>query len=423
MELTTMKGEEKWMVDNPGSPILFNSEEYEENPKRRRGRRRKMKAIVAKPKRHRRRKAGRKATRKVGRKATKRSKRRGKRPFTFLKAYRKRRRGFHPFKTPKGTTFFMGPKAKYEENAWKGQSKRHRRAARKGWKRHPRRRGRKRARKAFAFNAEANPGRKHRRRRAHKAFSFNFASNPKHKRYSRRRHYSSNPTMGGFGAKITGGKFYHLPKYSELKSQGPVKSILYGAGGLITTSLIGMGINYGMQQAKITDERIVDAGRIAGELIFGSIVSWGIGKGTKSTVASKTWQTGVYIATGLDIAGTIFKYAQRGFKGIKMGGMIRPPMTTGNIIMGALGMGSIQQAYFEGQIADAIIKTGRVEIVGNEKGHIGLMHPGTGKIILSGPEKQMAPILGAVQKIMIKTGAGDREEDRGLFGEDITIEA
>jgi len=193
-------------------------------------------------------------------------------------------------------------------------------------------------------------------------------------------------------------------------------------GGLVSTSLIGMGVEYGMKQAKLDKEEwMVDAGRIFGKLAIGSIVSYGIGKATKSNVAAKTWQTGVYIATGLDIVGTVFKYAQRSIKGVKFGGAIRAPMTTGNILMGAFGIGSIQQAYFEGQIADAIIKTGRVEIVGNEKGHIGLMHPGTGKIILSGPEKQMAPILGAVQKIMVKTGQ-DREEDRG-FGEDITIEA
>lgn len=398
--------DESWMVENPGRPILFNAEDYEENPRgrKRRGRRRKrsMKAIVKAPKRRRRRakrakivvaapkkRRRRRARRvkapktmKVGRKARRRGRRRSKRPFTFLKAWKKKRRGYKPFKTPKGTKFFMGPKAKFE----------------------------------------ANPKRKRRRGgRRRKAFSLNFAASNPRKRYSRRRHYASNP-VSGLGGKLTGAKFYMLPTMGELKGQGVVKSVLYGLGGLVTTSLIGMGLEKVCEQAKITDEYMVDGTRIFGKLAIGTAISWAMGKYVlKSNTAAKTWQTGVYISTGLDVVGTILKYVTRGTSQVKLGGPIRAPNTLGNIAMGALGAGSIGNWWYENQVRDAIYKTGRVEVVGNEKGHIGILHPATGKIILSGPEKQMASILGAIQRSVLKVG-DDKEQDLGI-GEDITIEA
>ena len=404
--------DESWMVENPGRPLLFHAEDYEENPKRR-GRRRKRTAkamvkaprrhrrrrthrakiavVAPKPKRHRRRRAHRaKAPKamKVGRKARRRGRRRSKRPFTFLKAWKHKRRGYKPFKTPKGTKFFMGPKSKFEENP--------RRKRRRG--------GRRR-----------------------KAFSLNFAaSNPK-RRFSKRRHYASNPL-----AKLNGGKFYNLPTMGELKGQGAVKSILFGFGGLVTSNLVGMGIDYAFQKysesivgkegAVAPSEYMVDGARIFGKLAIGSAISWAMGKYVlKSNVAAKTWQTGVYIATGLDIAGTIVKYLTRSTAQVKLGGPIRAPATLGNVAMGVLGAGSFGSWWYENQVRDAIYKTGRVEVVGNEKGHVGIMHPGTGKIIMSGPEKQMASVLGAIQKSVLKTG-NDLEQDK-VIGEDITIEA
>lgn len=334
--------------------------------------------VVAAPKKRRRRRARRvKAPKamKVARKARRRGRRRSKRPFTFLKAWRKRRRGFSKFKTAKGHTFWQSPKAKYAENSWKGQPKRHRRARKLGWRRHGR------------------------------------AS------------YASNPgPLGRLGGKLTGAKFYMLPTMGELKSQGPVKSILFGLGGLVTTSLIGMGMEKICEQFKITDEKMVDGTRIFGKLAIGTAISWAMGKYVlKSNTAAKTWQTGVYISTGLDIAGTILKYVTRETSQVKLGGTIKAPNTLGNIAMGALGAGSIGNWWYENQVRDAIYKTGRVEVVGNEKGHIGILHPATGKIILSGPEKQMASILGAIQRSVLKVG-DDQEQDKGI-GEDITIEA
>jgi hypothetical protein len=357
-------------------------------------------AKAPKVRRHRRRK-GHKGGRRRG----------GKRPFTFLKAWRKRRRGFKPFKTAKGKTFWQSPRAKYAEKAWYGQRKRHRRAALKGI-----RRGRRRPR----------------RRRSRRSFSFSYEANPKRRRRARR--YASNP-VPKLGARLTGAKFYHLPGWGELKSQGPVKSILYGVGGLAATSLIGMGLEYGINKAieKVDmpaeqKEYLVDAGRIFGKLALGSMVSWGMGKYVlKNNVAAKTWQAGAYISVGLDVAGTILKYVTRSTSQVKLGAPIRGPLNLGGYAVNVFGLGQLGNWWYENQIRDAIYKTGRVDVVGNEKGEIGVLHPGTGKVILAGPEKQMAGILGAIERAVVK--AGYSEHGHGMdpvvpgLGEMISVEA
>jgi hypothetical protein len=222
-----------------------------------------------------------------------------------------------------------------------------------------------------------------------------------------------------------------IPRYGDFKSQGAVKSILIGAGGLIATNLVGMALDAAVDEiGKKYDmganaEYIKDGTRIFGKIALGSLMSYGVSKVTKNPSQARIFQTGVYISAGLDIAGTIVKYVTRKMGETKSGlrmGAVNIPMTMGNIAIGALGLGSFQKYWVENQIRDSIYKTGRVDVGGDESGKVGLLHAVTGQVILAGNEKQMAPVIGSISGIMGQIRQDDRELDQGI-GEDISIEA
>jgi hypothetical protein len=160
----------------------------------------------------------------------------------------------------------------------------------------------------------------------------------------------------------------------------------------------------------------VDVSRIFGKFITGAVVSYAMSKGAKNTAAGQCGMTGTYVAVGLDIAGTLFKYWNRNASpSVKLTQPIMPQGILGYATR-ALGFGQFHQAAVERGIISAIQQAGRIEVMGNEKGEIGLMNPSTGKIILSGPERSMQPVLAALEGIMVRDGVGngDREEDQGI---------
>jgi hypothetical protein len=189
-----------------------------------------------------------------------------------------------------------------------------------------------------------------------------------------------------------------LPKMSALKSErrkGTV--ILSGAVGLIDTGLVGMAVNYGLAGVELPEWQR-DTGRIVSKVFFGTLMSYGVQKSTKNTTFAQAHQVGVYINTGLDVIGTVLKYAQRGDYKLTSG--IVPPMTLKTVAGEMFGVGSIMNALGEAKIGKALTNGGIVVAQG-DNGQLALAEAGTGNILLSGPADGMKSVIDAVKNISV----------------------
>jgi len=283
--------------------------------------------------------------------------------------------------------------------SWKGQPRRHKKAAKKGWRR------RRKAGRTYAENP-----RKVRRR--------SYARRP-----WKARVYKQNPfSMGGIKGKIFGPNWYNLPNMAQIKYQ-PWHALGFGILGVVDTSLIGMGIDYAFTKYKgkvKIPEPAKDITRIiVGKVIGGSLISFGIAKVSKNTMWAKFHQTGVYVSTILDVVGTSIKYIMRAVKAKGKGGKkvkigeegipFQPHMSAGRFAASMMGMGSIMGAWEEQKLLASIQADGIV-VATNGGGQVALANANTGEIIVSGPAEAMGDIVQAVQGVAIAYD-GDVEGD------------
>jgi hypothetical protein len=177
-----------------------------------------------------------------------------------------------------------------------------------------------------------------------------------------------------------------------------------------------MAIDYGMGKVQQIPEWGRDAGRIVGKLAIGTMLSYGVANVTHNQTYGKIHQLGVYINTGLDVAGTLYKWAIRSFgktqfKITGTAGYVQP-MTPMRVAGNLMGFGSIMGALDEQKLAEALSADGLVVAEG-EHGKVAIASATTGEIIVSGPIGSMKPVIQSVKGFALK----------GEIGEDISIES
>jgi len=396
-----------WLVNpesedefNDEEAVLFNAEDsldFEDNP---RGRRKKSK---------RRKKAGRPRKAKRGGKKRRRTKkvikmievpRRRRRTVKRRRktAARKPKRKTRRRRRSKGASLKgimkrlekMGPRgtavpSKYASNAsWKGQPRRHKKAAKKGWRR------RRKAGRSY----QQNPRRIRRRSIARRPW--------------KARIYKQNPyTLGGIKAKMFGDHWYSLPTGMQISAH-PVQAIGFGILGVVDTSLIAMAVDYSFlkfgKKAKIPEPAQDLTRIIVGRFVGGSLISYGIKKMSGRSDWGKYHQMGVYVSTILDGIGTAIKYIMRASKSkkvkVKKGIPYNPFLGPKNFAASIFGMGSIMGAWEEQKLLASIQADGLV-VATNGEGHVALANANTGEIIVSGPAEHMGDLINAVQGVAV----------------------
>ena len=148
-------------------------------------------------------------------------------------------------------------------------------------------------------------------------------------------------------------------------------------------------------------------------------MSYGVSKLTKNNSFGKIHHVGVYINTGLDIVGTVWKYAQRmlGSNQYKVDKPVELPTTVTGTIGKIMGFGSIMGAMQEGKLAKALAADGLVVAEG-ENGKVALASATTGEIIVSGPAASMKPVIQSVKGFSLKG-----TDNKNRIGEDISVES
>jgi hypothetical protein len=265
--------------------------------------------------------------------------------------------------------------------------------------------------KSLAWKSEENPRRRRHKRR-------HYASNPKRahkKRYWRASVYRANPEG-----------FWNPKGIMSAAKAKPWHHLGFGILGAVDTGLIGMGIEMGLTKVDMP-EWAKDTTRIVVKVGVGSVISYGIAKFTKVKSYGQAHQIGVYFNTTIDIIGTVVKYVQRAMSSstVKITGPINAPLTPTRAVASMFGFGSLVGAMDENKLIKALTQDGLVVAQG-DKGQLALADVQTGKIIISGPEKAMMPVIQTVSGIQVNTGATKPGEYDGgmstVMGEDITTE-
>ena len=365
---------------------------------------------------------------------------------------------------------------KSESNAWKGHPRLHKRAAKKAWRRRrkrraaeenpkrkgkksgkkrkgSKRRGRKRRRvirlidvKAIKHKRHKRRGRKRgrkskkggrkrkstRRRKAKMAFAGYEENSPRRRRH-KRRHYAANPKRTNKKRYWRAAVYRANPEkfwdprglWPAVKAK-PWHHVGFGILGAVDTGLIGMAVDMGMSKVDIP-EWAKDTTRIVTRIGVGSVISYGIAKFTKVQSYGQAHQIGVYFTTTVDIIGTIVKYVQRAMssKTVKITGPINAPLTPTRAVASMFGFGSLMGAMDENKLIEALTQDGLVVAQG-DNGALALANANTGKIIISGSEKAMMPVIQSVSGIQVNSGTKPGEYDGGMsttMGEDITVES
>lgn len=198
-----------------------------------------------------------------------------------------------------------------------------------------------------------------------------------------------------------------VPSLAGLKKEG-INSVLAAAGGFVDSNLLGMGaemmINlWAEKKDKQPSENLTDIARIGTKFIGGSLLSYGVAKLTKNENLGAAHQCGVWASLILDVAGTLLKRALRAkdSERVRMGSPILPPLSS-PISIGAqvLGCGEIYKAHLESTIRGLLHEHGRIDIM-QDGDRLGIAHPTSGAIIMSGPSVQMQKIINGLKSWMV----------------------
>lgn len=333
----------------------------------------------------------------------------------FAKGWKAYKKAKIARKNPKRKTKRKATKRKYRKNYGTKAG------ARKLGKAHYRRIGKLGAKARWAKNPKRNVGttkggRKAwvtRRRRygalGRKKYTRNYGTSAGAKKAWRtRRKYKKNPNFN-FSKEVG----ILRPAGLKVYKKKPITHLGITAIGLIDISLIGIGLDYGFKKVKqLEGEYRRDIARIVSKLLIGTIISWGIAKITKKPLYGKLHQTGVYIAVGLDIIGTILKVVAKNkittilpaFKGAELGFMPIPKETFFEIF----GFGQVRRAYLLGKISKAIEAGHEVGVVRNHT-YSGIRNFTTGEMLIKGTVDGIQNFAG----ILFETDA---------FGENISVE-
>jgi len=243
------------------------------------------------------------------------------------------------------------------------------------------------------------------------------------RRRGRSRRHRSNPRWGFKGVK----ECWKLPRKGDFTKHNAGAAIGGILGGLILPSLVGYAWEYGLNKldtSKVIPAEykgyVVDVSRILIKTVSGMGMAYAFAKITKRPVVGKFFMLGTVIAVILDIIGTVAKYVMKQVVTTIIPpavqdiiDMMTPklPFTGYGIAIHALGFGQIHHAYTMGKIAKAAPHMQGVRILAGPKGNHILVGPYG--VIRKGDARTISGTYRAMAMANV----------RGSFGDMVTVEA